>query len=109
MNESIPTKIKNGLKLSKKPIRSLDKGGNEIDRIEYGKNNKYATGNYYKFTTDQENDPVGIYCEINEEGSITFSPKSLTEWRSIEIEVKKEEDTNDETVNVTIGEDRTVI
>lgn len=109
MKESIPIKIKNDLKHSEKSIRRLDRQGKEIDRIDFGKDGKFSGGSFYRFTTDQENDPVNTFCEVNEDGSFTFSAKSLTEWRKIKLKVKKDEDTNDETVNVTIGEDRKVI
>jgi hypothetical protein len=109
MKENFSIKIKNDLKHSQKTIRRLDQKGKEIDRIDFGKKGKFSGGSFYRFTTDQENDPVDTYCEVDTDGSLTFSPKSLTEWRKIKLKVRKIKDTNDETVNVTIGEDRTVI
>lgn len=106
MNESIPTIIKNNLKHSQKQIRTLGQDGKEIERIDYGKSKQYPAGTYYKFTTDGENDLPATYCEINTGGDITFSKQGLAEWKKVKVKLKKIKNTNDETVNVTIGEDR---
>ena len=108
MKENFSIKIKNDLRHSQKPIRRLDPKGKEIDRIDFGKKVRFPGGSFYRFTTDLENDPVDTYCEVNEDGSFIFSPNSLSEWQKIKIKVKRIKDTNDETVNVTIGEDRIV-